>query len=251
MKIEIRKSSISEIESLRNQFLSENQIQIRYDACHVRGWADEYAIVVDGMPIGYASVKGMKELSDRDTVFEFFILPEFRNKVSLIFEQVLDKTKTTYLECQTNEFLMTSMLFEFGVNIHSDVMLFQDGHKTSLEKTGLHFRKKKPSDDLSWKNPGEAGQYVLLKEQMVVADGGFLTHYNKPFADLYMEVNPDERGKGMASYILQEIKKECYKAGRVPAARCNISNPGSRGALLKAGMQVCGYMLLGEVRWKL
>lgn len=248
MKIEIRKSSIGEIESLRNQFLKENQIQIRYDACHVRGWADEYAIVVDGMPIGYASVKGMKELSDRDTVFEFFTLPDFRNKASLIFEQVMDETKTTYLECQTNEILMTSMLFEFGMDIHSNVMLFKDGHQTSLEKVGFIFRKKEPSDDLSWKNPGEVGQYVLVKDHEIVADGGFLTHYNKPFVDLYMEVKPDERGKGMASYILQEIKKVCYKAGRVPAARCNIGNPGSRGALLKAGMKVCGYMLKGKVR---
>ncbi len=248
MKIEIRNSSITDIKLLRNQFLNESQFQIRYEACHVRGWADEYLISIDGMDIGYASVKGLKELSDRDTVFEYFILPAFREKSNLIFEQVLEKTKSTYLECQTNDFLMTSMLYEFGVEIRSEVMLFKDEHETSIENPDMLFRKKKPSDDLSWKHPGEAGQYILEKNEMIVADGGFLTHYNEPFADLYMEVRPDQRGQGLAGYILQEIKKECYKAERVPAARCNISNHASRGALLKAGMRVCGYMLEGKVR---
>jgi RimJ/RimL family protein N-acetyltransferase len=82
----------------------------------------------------------------------------------------------------------------------------------------------------------------------VIATGGFLLHYNKPFADLFMEVHPDHRGRGAATYLLQELKKECYLAGRVPAARCSIRNAASRAALLKAGMRECGFMLTGQVR---
>ena len=62
-----------------------------------------------------------------------------------------------------------------------------------------------------------------------------------------MEVKEGHRGKGMGSYILQEIKKECYLAGRIPAARCNIKNAASKATLLKAGFKVCGYMLIGEI----
>jgi GNAT superfamily N-acetyltransferase len=49
-----------------------------------------------------------------------------------------------------------------------------------------------------------------------------MLHYNVPFADLYMEVRPDCRKRGYGTFILQEVQKECYLAGRVSAARCPI-----------------------------
>lgn len=69
-------------------------------------------------------------------------------------------------------------------------------------------------------------------------------HYNMPFADLYMDVKEACRRKGYASYILQEVKKACYLAGRVPAACCNIGTIASRAALIKAGLKACGFMLI-------
>jgi RimJ/RimL family protein N-acetyltransferase len=92
------------------------------------------------------------------------------------------------------------------------------------------------------------GEYVLEVAGEVVATGGFMLHYNMPFADLYMEVSESHRKKGLGSLILQELKRECYLAGRVPAARCSIQNVASRAALLKAGLKVAGFMLKGEVR---
>jgi ribosomal protein S18 acetylase RimI-like enzyme len=63
-----------------------------------------------------------------------------------------------------------------------------------------------------------------------------------------MEVSPNHRRMGIGSYLVQEIIKECFLAGRVPAARTSIQNIGSRVTLTKAGMQVAGFMLLGGVR---
>ncbi len=81
-----------------------------------------------------------------------------------------------------------------------------------------------------------------------VAMGGFMLHYNRPFADLYMEVREDCRGRGFRSFLLQELKKECYLAGRVPAARCELQNTASRATLIKAGLKVCGFMLTGKIK---
>ena len=81
-----------------------------------------------------------------------------------------------------------------------------------------------------------------------MATAGFLMHYNKPFADLWMEVREDHRGRRIGSYALQEVKKECYLAGRVPAARCNMKNFASRTCLIRAGMRVCGFVLVGQLR---
>ena len=247
MKIEIIKSSISAIAWLRGRFLAENQFQIRYDACHARGWADEYLIRIDQLDVGYVSVKGLDELADRDTVFEVFLIPEYRNKSSFIFREALALINVPYIECQTNDTLTTSVMFEFAYEIRSKVILFDDDFQTGHGLDGLVFRRYQPGDDVFGKEPGKEGQYVLIKDDHIIADGGFLTHYNFPFADLYMEVAVNHREQGYGSFILQEIKKECYQAGRVPAARCNISNPASKGALLKAGMKVCGYMLSGKM----
>jgi GNAT superfamily N-acetyltransferase len=92
------------------------------------------------------------------------------------------------------------------------------------------------------------GDYVVELNGEVVATGGFSLHYNRPFADLYMEVREDRRGRGIGSFLVQELKKECYLAGRVPAARCDLRNAASRATLIKAGLRVCGFMLTGRVR---
>jgi hypothetical protein len=62
-----------------------------------------------------------------------------------------------------------------------------------------------------------------------------------------METQADARRRGYASLLLQEVKKACYEAGRVPAARTSLDNYGSRAALTKAGMRICGFMLLADV----
>ena len=92
------------------------------------------------------------------------------------------------------------------------------------------------------------GDYVIELNNEVVATGGFLLHYNMPFADLYMEVKKEHRRKGLGSFVIQEIKKQCYLAGRVPAARTGMDNIASRATLIKAGLTIAGFILLGEVK---
>ena len=88
---------------------------------------------------------------------------------------------------------------------------------------------------------------MLEFDDEIVATAGFLLHYNEPFADLYMEVRPDCRRRGFGAFILQEVKKACYLAGRVPAARTGLDNVASRATLQKAGFRVSGFMLVGSV----
>ena len=92
------------------------------------------------------------------------------------------------------------------------------------------------------------GDFVLERRGEVVATGGFLLHYNEPFADLYMEVVRAHRRQGAATFLVQELIGQCYRAGRVPAARCSVGNLASRATLTKAGLRPCGFMLRGDVR---
>ena len=246
--LKIRKTSLTEIQELRHQFLQEVNCQIRYDSCHIRNWADEYLLILEGKNIGYGSIKGKEELADRDAIFEFYVLPVYRKYSSFLFEELIKVSASKYIECQTNDIQLTTLLYEFGHQIYSETILFEDQITTFHQDESLLFRQRQHGDNVFGKVPADEGEYVLIKDGEIIADSGFLLHYNHPYADLYMETAKKHRNKGYASFILQELKKECYLAGRVPAARCNIKNKASKAALIKAGMRVCGYMLIGKIR---
>ena len=74
---------------------------------------------------GYGSVKG-RHASGRDTVFEFFVIRSFRKLCSELFRELLAISGAEYIECQTNDLLLSSMLYEFSRDISSNVVLFED-----------------------------------------------------------------------------------------------------------------------------
>lgn len=248
MTFEVIKSDLKEILYLRNLFLQENNFQIRYNASHERGWTDSYLIIYNNEKIGYGSIKGNDDVNDRDTVFEFYLTPSFRNLSPIVFSELLKSSKTSFIECQSNDFLLTPLLLQYGHNINSNVILFEDNFTSSI-KIGTAIFRKRNANDVVFEHISEpVGDYVLEVNKEVVATGGFLLHYNKPFADLYMEVEQGHRKKGLGSFLIQEVKRQCYLAGRVPAARCNINNLASRATLTKAGLKIAGFMLFGEVK---
>jgi len=248
MALEVIKTDLREILHLRNLFLQENNFQIRYNACHERGWTDSYMLRFNGDKIGYGSIKGNANISDRDTVFEFYVTRSFRNLASIAFFELLLSSKAAFIECQTNDPLLTSLLYQYGQNVHSNVILFEENFTTDLKQNTALFRKRNDSDVVFKHNSEPVGDYVLETAGHIVATGGFLLHYNMPFADLYMEVEEGYRKKGFGSFLIQEIKRECYLAGRVPAARCSIDNLASKATLIKAGFKIAGFMLLADVK---
>ena len=139
------------------------------------------------------------------------------------------------------------MFFCYAQEIRVDALLFEDDRPTSFPVDGLVFEKK--SEEVT--NPSDSGIYELKEGELVLATGGFLSNYNFPFSDIYMEVAEGQRGKGYAGLIVQELKKEIYRQGRVPAARCNPANPASRSSLIRAGFRVCGALLTGKVVGKI
>ncbi|MEM9935990.1 MAG: GNAT family N-acetyltransferase [Bacteroidota bacterium] len=248
MEVEIRKVDLASILPLRMLYLHELHAQSRYHACHDRGWADEYGMYVREQLVGYGSVKGLQELTDRDTIFEFYLLPPYRTVSKKVFQQLIDTSQATHAEAQTNDGLTARMLYAFGKPVDIQVALFQDKHTTSIEKQGVHFRKRTPADEVLENKEELVGAYVLEKAGAIIGEGGFLLHYNAPYADVFMEVAEAHRNQGYGRYLIQEIKKACYLSGRVPAARCNLSNLASRKALEAAGFEVAAYMLSTKLK---
>ena len=250
MSLNACNTTLNEIQAFRTLFLRENNFQIRYNACHERNWSDSWLLTVDDVAVGSGSVKGKEDLKDRDSIFEFFVLPPFRNVSNSLFESLLSACHATCIECQSNDLILTQMLFEYAENIHADVVLFHDHRVTEHKLPQVSFRLKKENDIVFEHTLEPEGEYVLEKQGEVIATGGFMLHYNIPFADLYMEVKENYRKKGCGAFILQELKRACYLSGRVPAARCDFENVASRATLLKAGMQVTGFILAGDIKTK-
>lgn len=245
MTATVHKTVLNEILPLRALYLEEMNCQIRYNACHERGWTDSYALMLDGELVGYGAIKG-REIKDRDTVFEFFVIAPFRARASELFEELVTASGAQWIECQSNDPLTSAMLFEFSTGVSADVVLFADHAATALKVPGAELRLKRSDERIFDHKVEPVGEYVLDVAGEVVATGGFMLHYNVPFADLYMEVREDRRRRGYGSFLLQEVKKACYQAGRVPAARCGMANAASRATLTKAGLRICGFMLSGK-----
>jgi GNAT superfamily N-acetyltransferase len=245
--MKITKVDLNEILGLRNLFLQENNFQIRFNACHERGWTDSYALKINDLTVGYAAIKGKEEISHRNSIFEFYLLPPYRKLAIAFFRQLITEIKVQFIECQSNDFGLTAMLYQFAQNIQAEAILFLDSQTTDYQLIDNIFRAKKSNDAIFQHQVEPEGDYVLEKNGEIVATGGFFTHYNFPFADLYMEVKPEVRRQGLGALLIQELKKQCYQAGRVPAARCNVQNQASQATLLKAGMHIAGFVLNGKI----
>jgi hypothetical protein len=243
MNIQVTKTNSKEIHSLRSLFLQENNFQFIYNKCHLYGWADVYVFSLGAVAFGYGAIWGQNNRADRDAIFEFYIVKPFRKLADECFLQLKEVSRALCIECQSNDRLLSSMLYQYTKNIIADRILFEDQFETNMIVPGLVFSKQEAKSSDS----SDERSYSLKQANKVVATGGFLLNYNEPFADLHMEVSAAERRKGLGTYMIQELKKTCYLLGRVPAARCNIDNKASKATLLKAGMGVCGYILVGKI----
>lgn len=243
MNIDVVKTELPDIADLRALFLQEYPVQFVHNKCHLYGWADTYRFSLHDSTIGYGAVWGRDKREDRDAIFEFYILKPYRKLANTCFTRFYQVAGTPYIECQTNHPLLSGLVFEHARNIYAEAILFEDHFQSSLSPGELIFQKKEVEDN---SNSNDRA-YIISLQNEEVATGGLMLNYNLPFADIYYEVNEKYRQKGIGSLMVQELKKEAYLMGRVPAARCNIKNMISKATLLKAGMEVCGYLLQGAL----
>lgn len=243
----VRRVDQTAIAPWRARFLAEIDAQVRYDATHRRGWADVYALSLDGADVGYGAIKGFAEIADRDALFELYVDPAARPRAVPLARAVLSAAGARHLQCQTNDRPFYDVFRQLAVDVEVEAVLFADHVETALDVPGAIARPRR-DDDVIFEHTAEpVGPFVVEHAGEVVATGGVFTHYNPPYADLYMEVRPDARRRGFGALVLQAAKRECYARGLVPAARTAVANLASQATLRKAGLQPCGCVLAGRV----
>jgi GNAT superfamily N-acetyltransferase len=233
---------------LRDLYRNEMRCQIVLDSWHGRGWTDSYLLRVDGHVAGYGLVGGVRA-ERKEIITEFFVLPSHRGSALLLFRRFIQVSRAKSIEVQTNDMLLTLMLYDCAERIESSVILFHDSVTTNLSVPSVVFRRIVEGDRERIVSQGlDAGaEWMLEADGIAAATGGLLFHYNVPYGDIFMAVAEPLRRRGFGSYLVQELKRVCYESGRIPAARCGVSNVASRATLHKAGMLPCARVLTGVI----
>lgn len=241
--IAITRVPLASLGDMRKKLLEIIDNQFTYDKCHLYGWADTYLFEVGGTAAGYGSVWGKDKREDRDSIFEFYVEPPFRKDAHAIFEKFIDASEVDWIECQSNDPFLSMMFFEFAFDIYAEAILFEDDFDSSIIMEGAKLQSIETPESSRINK-----EYVIRYKDQVVAAGGLLLNYNFPYADIYYGVEEAHRRKGFGSFFVQELKKEAYRIGRVPAARTGINNLISKRAMMKAGLKPCGWRLGGKIR---
>jgi GNAT superfamily N-acetyltransferase len=244
--IEVVSATPDEVTPFRELHRAEMSCQIVHDSFLGRGLVDPYLVYIDGRIAGYGLVNNRY---DKGYVDEFYLHPPSRGDALPVFRALLETSKATGIRTQTNDRLLTLLLYDCANRITSDIILFADGFTSALTCPDGVLRSISDVERARLFQPKAEplGDWLIESEGVIVATGGALFHYNPPYADIFMEVDEPYRRRGFGSYLVQELKRICYEMGKVPAARCNVANVASRRTLEKAGMLPCARVLRGKV----
>ncbi|MFT3878619.1 MAG: hypothetical protein QM703_03045 [Gemmatales bacterium] len=197
MSLSVSLATVDEVSPLRALHRQEMNCQIKLDSWLGRGWTDPYLLRLNDQAIGYGLVGGVRA-DPKDTIIEYYLFPDHRGAALPLFRQLIHVSGAKRIETQSNDLLLTLMLFDCAHNIASDVILFHDEFTTHLQLPGGQFRKSTPADtaELFEHKHEPVGDYVIEMNNAIVATGGYLCHYNPPYGDIYMEVAEPFRRRG-------------------------------------------------------
>ena len=238
MRLSIKPVEVDVILPWRDRYRQIMNCQIIYDSLHGRsGWTESYLFEVDGAASGYGALMVGGPWKGTRIVFEFYVSPQQQSHAFDLFDAFVSASGATGIETQTNDVLLTAMLHARAQSIVSTSIVFHDVVTTNLPAPDAILRSREEPDS----------DWAIEINGAVVASGGILFHYNRPYGDIYMKVAEDFRLRGLGSYIVQELKRICYSMGSVPCARCNTGNVASRKTLQKAGFVPCAHILAGAL----
>ena len=225
--------------------------QIVHDSIHLRtGWTTTYALAVDDTNAGFGTIAIGGPWTGNPTIFEFYVMPAHRGSAFQLFERFLAASGATSMEIQSNDALLVVMLHTYARDIRSEKIVFRDGVTTALASNGAVLESMTSEEDARRAIEARQGgpEWRLRLGSEIVATGGILFHYNRPYGDIYMDVAEPFRRRGFGAYLVQELKRAAYVLGSIPGARCSPDNIASRLTLQKAGFVPYAHMLNGAIR---
>jgi GNAT superfamily N-acetyltransferase len=238
------------VRSLRARYRQEMNCQIVKDSIHTRtGWTMTYALGLEDALVGFGTVAIAGPWTGKPTILEFYVLPDHRARAFDLFDAFLEASGARLLEIQSNDALLAMMLFTYAHGILSEAIVFRDGFTTSLPANGAVLQPLISDEEVRASIAERQGgpEFLLHVDGKPAGKGGILFHYNPPYGDVYMEIEEPFRGRGYGAYLVQELKRQAYEIGSIPAARCNRDNRRSRKTLQRAGFVPYAHILNGAI----
>lgn len=247
-RLTVVETELRAVEALRAEYQREMGCQIVHDSWHRRGFSTMYAVRADDELIGYAAVGGPPG-TPREILKELYLIPPARGRTRVVAGRVIAASGARFIEAQTNDVQLSLVLWDCATECSSETILFADGTDSRIECPDVRLRALSAADraDVFPHSLEPVGDWGVEYDDAIVATGGFLTHYNPPFVDLYIEVAAPFRGRGCGSYLVQALRGIARAAGHVPAARCHADNLASRSALQRGGMRPCARVVRGRL----
>lgn len=233
---------------MREDYRREMACQIVHDSWHARGFVTPYLLLESDEIVGYAAVGGAPG-EPPDAVKEIYLVPSRRGLALPMLDAVIDASGATRIEAQTNDPQLGLLIWDRAAGLESDTILFADRTSTHLEAPAVRMRPVTAEDEPQvFRHTREpVGEWGLERDGAIVATGGLALHYNRPYADIHMEVHEPHRRRGFGSFLVQELKRIAYATGHVPAARCHRDNVASRRTLARGGMFPCARIVRGGI----
>src|SRR6185503_7718650 len=184
MRAHAKLSSTEDVLPLRTRYREEMNCQIVHDSIHRReGWTLSYVLELGGVTAGFGSVAIGGPWKAKPTVFEFYVLPEHRSRAFVLFEAFLAASGPRFFEVQTNDVLPTLMALTYGRDIGTEKIVFHDQLTTDHPPHGAILRRVTSEKEMRicLEERQGGGEWHLELDGNVVAKGGILFHYNRPY----------------------------------------------------------------------
>jgi GNAT superfamily N-acetyltransferase len=238
------------VRSLRTRYRQEMNCQIVKDSIHTRpGWAMTYALGLDDTLVGFGTVAIGGPWTGKPTILEFYVLPDHRVRAFDLFEAFVEASGSRLMEIQSNDALLAMVLHTYAHDISSEAIVFRDGFTTALPANGAVLEPLTSDEQVRASITERQGgpEFLLHVDDTPAGKGGILFHYNPPYGDVYMDIEEPFRRRGFGAYLVQELKRQAYEIGSIPAARCKRDNRASRKTLEKAGFVPYAHILNGTI----
>src|SRR2546426_31380 len=184
MELCAKAANVQDILPWRDMYRLEMACQIIHDSLHSRkGWTEPYLLIAGGVSMGYGSVALGGPWKGKPTVFEWYVVPQYRSRMFDLFSALLAASGAATIETQSNDPLLTVMLHTFAQSVTSESILFHDKLTTALSPPGAIVRRTTPdaaAQLISHELDSEA-QWVVEVEGKVAAAGGVLFPYNRAY----------------------------------------------------------------------
>ena len=175
MKIEVSPVPLEDVLPLRQLYRREMNCQIVHDSLPGRGFGNLFLLRTDGRVAGYGFVMGYGG-EPKDMIQEFFVLPAHRGSALPLFRRLIETSQARRIEAQTNDVLLTLMLYDCASEITSDTDRLPRRSDNGPCVPGATFREATDADkeNIFEHKVEPVGDWLLEVDGAIVATGGFL-----------------------------------------------------------------------------